>query len=275
MKVILLDVSGLLYRAYYSLSAEKFSRSDGLPTNAIYGLMNIIKKIIKDFKGYDIIACCDSRKESNFRLNIDKTYKQNRKSTPENLKKQFEYIEELIQSMNINIIKQNGYEADDIISHICINSDFQEIIIVSSDKDMNQLVNDKVKIYESKKKHLIDKEYIKEKYKIYPNQFTFYQALLGDKIDNIEGIKGVGVKTAEKIVNQYENIEHFYNDINNKYINEFEKVKKNMKLVTLSNNIPNIVIQISKYDIDSSKYYDFCKDMEFTSVLKKLSTTKK
>jgi len=293
MKVVLLDISGIFYQAFYSLKVEHFRRSDGLPTNAIYGMINIIKRIAKEFNGYELIACCDSSKKENFRLKIDSEYKQNRSQTPEDLCKQFKYLDEVIDSMNILNMKKNGYEADDLIAYMCnrtnivdlkldgsvynIDTDSDpnnDIIIVTSDKDMNQLLEydnnreenkHRVRRYDPRTKKLITYQDVKEKYNVLPEQFTFYQSLIGDKIDNIKGIKGVGPKTAEKIVNKYTNIENFFADEDNKYKDKFDQVKTNLKLVTLCKNIDYKEIFVKKYGLKNDNFKAFCKKMEFQS----------
>lgn len=265
MKYVLLDISGIIYRSFFGLNVEKFKRSvDGLPTNAIYGTIKNIKQLNKKFPDHIFIACCDSKRNDLIRLKENETYKENRVQTDENLVKQFDYIFQVIESMNIQQCKQIGYEADDIIASICKKySDANEIIIVSSDKDMNQLlVYKNVQIYNPSINSFFTNDDCFEKFGIYPDNFTFYQAFVGDRSDNISGIKGVGPKTAIKLINKYKNIDNFVKANDHKYKNEIEDFMNSLYLVTLNTDIEVDIDVNKKQTMKGKKFESLCNELE-------------
>ena len=264
MKYVLLDISGIIYRAFFALNVDKFHRSDGFPTNAILGTINILKQLNKKFPDHIFIACRDSKRSELIRTQDDETYKQNRKSADPVLAQQFEHIYKSINAMNISSVKSVGYEADDIIATLCyeLHKD-NEVIVVSSDKDMNQLlVYDNVKIYNPAKKTFFDADDCFEKFKVLPSNFTFYQAFVGDASDNIIGIKGVGPKTAVKLINQYRTIETFMTDETSKYFKHLNDFKNSLELVTLSTSIQIEDIIYTKQNFKTKEFKEFCKSME-------------
>ena len=262
MKYLLLDISGIIYRAFFALNADKFRRSDGFPTNAIYGTINIIKQLNKKFPDYIFIACCDCKRSELHRSTADPTYKKNREDKHPTLVQQFEYIYKSIQSMNITSVKKIGYEADDIIASLCKQLTDDEIIVATSDKDMIQLlVYDNVQIYNPKTKDYMTTEYCIDKYKVKPEQFTFYQALVGDASDNIKGIKGVGPKTASKLVNEFNTIDNFTHNCSEKYRNHLKDFNNSLELVSLNTEI-EIEKKFSKQNLKTTEFKEFCKSME-------------
>ena len=268
-KILLIDVSGIIHRVFHSLNVNKFRRSsDNLPTNAIFGFIKIMINLNKKFKDHTMIACMDTKKELLWRKEINSEYKANRNKTADELVCQFKYIEEAIESMNISIFKVDKYEADDVIASLCYqNKEKYEIIVASSDKDMIQLLKyNNVQIYNPQKKEFITTEQCIEKYGIKPEQFTFYQSLVGDTSDNIMGIKGVGPKTATKIVNNFETFEKFCIDKNHKYTEQIESCKKDNILVTLSTDIKFETNEFKKQDVNSIEFEEFCKKLEFGSI---------
>lgn len=264
MKYVLLDISGIIYRAFFALNRDKFHRSDGFPTNAILGTINILKQLNKKFPEHVFISCRDSKRSELLRSQESDTYKQNRKSADPVLAQQFQHIYKSIEAMNITSVKSIGYEADDIIATLAYTLHRNnEIVIASSDKDMNQLlVYDNVKIYNPAKKEFFDSDDCFEKFKIHPENFTFYQAFVGDASDNIQGIKGVGPKTAVKLINEYKTIDNFYNDSKSKYHKDLNVFKESLELVTLSNGIPIEITEFTKQNFKTKEFKEFCKSME-------------
>ena len=264
MKYLLLDISGIIYRAFFALNQDKFHRSDGFPTNAILGTINILKQLNKKFPEHIFISCRDSKRSELLRTQETDTYKQNRKSADPILAQQFEHIYKSIETMNITSIKCIGYEADDVIATLAytLHKD-NEVVIASSDKDMNQLlVYDNVIIYNPAKKEFFDSDDCFEKFKVHPNNFTFYQAFVGDASDNIQGIKGVGPKTAVKLINKYETIDKFTNDTTSKYHKNISDFSQSLELVTLSINIEIGKKEYTKQNFKTKEFKEFCKTME-------------
>jgi len=210
----------------------------------------------------------DSKRNELIRSQETESYKQNRKNVDPILAQQFEHIFDSINKMNIQSCKVVGYEADDVIATLCHNlSKEHEIIIISSDKDMNQLlVYDNVKIYNPMKKEFFSHEDCFNKYKIHPHQFTFYQAFIGDISDNIQGIKGVGPKTAIKLITQYETIENFTRDTKSntksKYYDNIDDFEKSLKLVTLKIDLDLPDIEHTKQNFKNKEFKEFCALME-------------
>jgi DNA polymerase-1 len=264
MKYVLLDISGIIYRAFFALSQDKFHRSDGFPTNAILGTINILKQLNKKFPDHTFISCRDSKRSELLRSQDTDTYKQNRKSADPVLAQQFEHIYKSIEALNITSVKQTGYEADDIIATLAysLHRD-NEVVIVSSDKDMNQLlVYDNVKIFNPAKKQFFDSDDCFEKFQVHPHNFTFYQAFVGDASDNIQGIKGVGPKTAVKLINKYETIGKFKSDDKSKYYKDMNDFTTSLGLVTLVTSIEIEDTEYKKQNFKTKEFKEFCKSME-------------
>lgn len=265
MKYLLLDISGIIYRAFFGMNVNKFKRSDGLHTNAIYGTVNILKQLNKKFPEHTFIACCDCKRSDLERTKENPDYKQNRQEKHPELIEQFEHIYNAISAMNIRQIKVIGHEADDILASLCnkFNNEHDEVIVATSDKDMNQLlVYPNVKIYNPKTKEYVTEEQVTEKFNVTPGQFTFYQAFLGDTADNIKGVKGIGPKTAAKLVKQYTTVEAFQNDTEGKYFSSMEDFNKALKLVTLKTDVDIKDEPFTLQNMKSKEFKDFCKSME-------------
>ena len=218
----------------------------------------------KKFPEHIFIACRDSKRSELIRSQETDTYKQNRKSADPVLAQQFQHIYKSIEAMNICSVKTVGYEADDLIATLCyeLHRD-NEIIVASSDKDMNQLlVYDNVKIYNPAKKIFFDSEDCLEKFKIHPHDFTFYQAFVGDASDNIQGIKGVGPKTAVKLIEKYKTITKFTADTESKYYKNIDDFKESLKLVTLCTYVEIEENEYTKQNLKTKEFKEFCKSME-------------
>lgn len=211
-KVVLIDGSSYLYRAFYALPPLK--SPDGKPTGAIYGFIRMLLKTINLFNTPYIAVAFDLPGKT-VRHEKFKEYKATRKETPNDLKAQIPTIKEIIKLLGINIIEKPSYEADDIIATLSKKAEKEgyEVIIVTPDKDMNQLINENIKIYNPMKDEIVDTEKIKENYGILPTQFLDYLTLIGDNIDNIPGIKGVGPKTATLLLNEFGNLENILKNV--------------------------------------------------------------
>jgi DNA polymerase-1 len=227
-KLLLVDGSSYLYRAYYAL--PPLTAPDGTPTGAIYGFVRMLLKLISTFNA-PYIAVIFDRPEKTVRHEIYKNYKATRKETPNDLQIQIPKIKEIINLLGIKILEIPGYEADDMIATLSKKAQTQsfEVIIVSPDKDMNQLINDKIKIYNPMKDEIVDQEKVIEKYAVTSSQFVDYLILVGDNIDNIPGIKGVGPKTAAQLLQEYGNIDNILENkdkLKGKIKENFESITK-------------------------------------------------
>ena len=210
----IIDTFGFLFRSYYALPPLK-SKS-GHPTGMLTGFMNFIASIGKDFKTDYLIFALDAKGES-FRNEIYPNYKANRPEAPEDLKIQLPIAIELIEKMGFKSASKVGFEADDIIASLSVDAKKYglDVRIVSHDKDLYQLIDDNISMFDPIKKKTITKEDCFIKYGVYPKQFADYQSLLGDSVDNIPGVKGIGAKTAQALIQQFGSLDNIYKNIEN------------------------------------------------------------
>ena len=250
-KLFLIDGSGFIFRAFYAL--PPLTNPDGIPINAVYGYCNMILNICEKFKPEKIIVVFDTKRKT-FRNDIYKDYKSNRKEPPEELIPQFPIIREATDALQIPRIEIEGYEADDIIASYTKEAEKKglSVTIVSSDKDLMQLVNKNTKMYDSMKNNYIGIKEVKEKFGVEPSKLIDVLALAGDSIDNIPGVSGIGVKTAAELINNYNNLENILDKADEIkqpkrrqiLIDEKEKALISKELVAL------------KYDIDLKNKVD-------------------
>ncbi len=282
-KLVLVDGSSYLYRAFYALPPLKSPK--GEPTGAIYGFLRMLSSLMKDLSP-EYIAVVFDLPGKTFRHEKYHGYKANRKETPDELKSQIPKIKELIKLWGIKIIEIPGYEADDIIATLAKkgkNEGF-EVIVVTPDKDMMQLVEENIKILNPVNGEIFDREKVKEKYGIYPEQFVDYLAMVGDTVDNIIGVKGVGPKTASKLLNEFGSLEKILQNIDllkpklkEAFEEARERLKENVFLVSLKTDIPiDINVKdLKKGKADLQKLKEEFEELGFKSLLKEISKPKK
>ncbi len=222
----IIDGSSYIFRAYFGIR-QFLSTSKGFPTNALYGFINMLQKVVRDEKPDYLCVAFDS-KEKTFRHDIYPDYKANRDAPPEDLAKQFPYFEPLVDAFNISSVRVPGFEADDIIGTLALTGSRAgyRVVIVSGDKDMMQLVSQEVKMLDTMKNKWIGVEEVEEKFGVPPEKVIEVMGLMGDSSDHIPGVKGVGPKTATELIQKYGSIEELY-----KCIDEIEKKKLKEKLV--------------------------------------------
>ena len=276
MALVILDVSNLIYRAFYSINPDRFKRSDGLSTNVVYGVASMIIKLIKmfksDYSNITLVACLDSPTCCQQRKSQQSSYKENRPQAPLQLRHQFKWIREMLSSMDIHHCEVQNYEADDIIASYSkkYEDTFDKIIIVSPDKDMYQLLNKKVCLYNPRKKQIETPDDFHNLYGFPSKQFILYQAIVGDKIDNVAGVKGIGHKNAVSILIESNG------DINTLFTTDFKHKKKNLlmsnkdliqsniNIVTLSTNV-QVTLPSSTFNfkqLKTQKFKSFLDEME-------------
>ncbi|MBA4391667.1 MAG: DNA polymerase I [Syntrophus sp. (in: bacteria)] len=212
-RVFLVDGNSYLYRAFYA--TPHLSNSRGIPTNAIYAFISMIKKLRNNESPDTLVIIFDS-KEPSFREAISKEYKAQRPPMPGNLITQVPYVKGIVEAMGLPLLEKAGYEADDIIGTIVEhlkNHDDMETYIVTSDKDMMQLISDKVLIYDSMKNQLIREPEVIEKLGVKPTFVIDYLALCGDTSDNIPGVPGIGEKTARELISLLGSMDNIYRNI--------------------------------------------------------------
>ena len=237
----LIDGSGYIFRAYYALPPLS-RKSDGLPTGAVSGFCSMLFKLLEDarsddtkFKPTHFAVIFDSARK-NFRNEIYKDYKANRTEAPEDLAPQFSYIRKSVEAFNLPSIELTNYEADDLIATYAkkIISVGATATIISSDKDLMQLVNDKIRIYDPMKSKIIGTKEVKEKFGVRPDQVIDVQSLAGDSSDNIPGVPGIGIKTAAELINKYNSLDNLLKNL--------EEIKQKKRKETLINNKDNTIL---------------------------------
>ncbi len=266
-KLVLIDGSSYIYRAFYALPPLKNSK--GMPTGAIYGFVRMLLKLLKDLQP-DYIAVVFDKSAKTFRQEIDKEYKATRRETPDELKPQIPKVKELIRDMGIQVLEKEGYEADDIIAYLAEigKKEGFKVYIVTPDKDMLQLVENNVEVYNPVSDKFFNRDEVYKKYGVYPEQFVDYQTIVGDSVDNIKGVKGIGPKTAAKLLNEFGSLEEIINNLDNlkpKQKQAFEealdRLEKNRQLVKLETNI-NLPIDINDLKVKQPNWEKLFKELE-------------
>lgn len=200
--VYLIDGSGFIFRAFHAL--PPMTRPDGTPVNAVYGFANMLLKLLDDTDADHIAVIFDAARKT-FRSKIYPEYKAQRPPPPDDLIPQFDIINELVEAFNVPAVKMEGFEADDLIATYARQAREQgaDVTIVSSDKDLMQLVTDKVLMVDTMKNRKTGPDGVVEKFGVGPDKVVEVQALAGDSVDNVPGVPGIGVKTAALLINEY------------------------------------------------------------------------
>jgi DNA polymerase-1 len=281
-ELVLIDAYGFLFRAYYSL--PPMQRADGLPVGGIYGFSNMLLKLLeKERLDNKYIAIILDSGRKTFRSEIYADYKANRPEAPDDLKPQFSYLSKVANSFGIKSIEAVGFEADDIIATLAQQAaaqDFQ-VKIVSSDKDLMQLINSNVYLYDSLKEKDIREPEVLEKFAVAPNKVLELLSLMGDASDNIPGVKGVGPKTATQLINQFGSLENLYQNlgsVENKRIKELLEVNKDnaflsKKLAALHYEVP-LPVKLEELKVDNINWegmLGFFQEMGFKSLFNRIA----
>ncbi len=285
MKIVLVDGNNLLYRSYFATaySGNLMKNSKGFPTNALYGFINMINKIIMDEKPEYMMVAFDKGKT--FRHEKYTTYKGTRAETPDDLIKQFKLSRDICKALGIKALEIDNYEADDIIGTFAkkCNEENLEGLIISSDKDLLQLItpNVKVKLLKTHDFIMMDEVEFKNTYGIDPIKMIDLKALMGDTSDNIPGVKGIGEKGAIKLLQEYGSLDNIYNSIDNikgsthdKLVNDKDNAYMSYDLATIYKEVPidTNLDTIKKENINEEEYSNILKELEFFSLLKKIET---
>ncbi len=280
----LIDGSGYIFRAYYALPPLS-RKSDGLPTGAVSGFCSMLFKLLEESRSDDsnqkpthFAVIFDSARK-NFRNDIYSEYKANRAEAPDDLAPQFEYIRKSVKAFNLPSIELTNYEADDLIATYAkqIVKAGAKVTIISSDKDLMQLVSDKVRLYDPMKSKVLGEKQVIEKFGVKPNQVIDVQSLAGDSSDNIPGVPGIGIKTASELINKYKTLDNLLknaedipqNKRRETLLANKDKAILSRKLVTLKDDVPvkdNLDSFILK-EVKKEKLYDFLREMEFNRLL--------
>lgn len=283
-KVVLIDGNNLIFRSYYATAyrGEILTNSKGLPTNAVYAYIQMLLKIIAEEKPSHIMVAFDKGKT--FRHESYDDYKGGRNETPKELKEQIPYAKKVTRAMGITVEEIENYEADDIIGTYSKKID-EEVLVVSSDRDLLQLISPNVRMKLLKMKDYVyyDDKSFYEDYGIKPIEIIDLKALMGDSSDNIKGVAGIGEKTALKLIKEYHTIDNLYKNIDDlkgkvkeNLLNDKESAYKSLELATIYLDVP-IEVNLEKIAYKGSNEEELnslLKELEFNSLINKMSIKK-
>jgi len=276
----IVDGHSMIHRNYHAIRG--LSNSKGFPTNAIYGFVRALHRLLHDYQVKQLLIVFDA-KGPTFRHKVFEKYKAQRPPMPEDLKVQIPYIFEIVEALGIPSLQLEGYEGDDIIGTAteALSHTDKHVIIVTMDKDMLQLVNDKVWVFDPKNDILRDPSGVKKRLGVNPEQVVDLLALMGDKVDNVPGVPGIGEKTAQKLISKFGSLNTIYKKLDEVTPPRIQKLLRDHKdkaflsqeLVLIKRDVPlnitNMDFVISK--CDEKKLHDIYLKLEFFSMLKDLS----
>ncbi|HSM31359.1 MAG TPA: 5'-3' exonuclease H3TH domain-containing protein, partial [Woeseiaceae bacterium] len=241
--LVLIDGSSYLYRAYHAL--PKLTNSAGEPTGALHGVLAMINKLLREDAGKHIAVVFDAPGKT-FRDDMYAEYKANRPPMPDDLRQQVEPLIEAVEAMGLPLLRIEGVEADDVIGTLCRRCADQglNVLVSTGDKDMAQLVNDKVTLVNTMTGQVLDRDGVKKKFDVFPEQVIDYLALVGDSSDNIPGVPKVGAKTAAKWLNRYptaddiiENADDIGGKVGESLREHIEQLRLSRELATIRQDI--------------------------------------
>ena len=281
--VYLIDGSGYIFRAYHAL--PPLTRSDGTPVGAVQGFCNMLWKLLEDLKGEDEpshLAVIFDYSGKSFRNDIYPEYKANRPPPPEDLVPQFSIIRDATRAFGTPCIEMEGFEADDLIATYARQAEAKgaKVTIVSSDKDLMQLVDDQITMFDTMKNKRIDPAGVVEKFGVGPDKVIEVQSLMGDSTDNVPGIPGIGPKTASQLIEEYGDLETLLsraeeikqNKRRENLIEFAEKARISKELVTLKTDVPveSGLDEFGTAEPDAETLVGFLKSMEFRTITRRV-----
>lgn len=280
-RTILVDGSGFIHRAFHAI--PKMNRKDGFPTNAIYGFTNMLMKLRSKMEASHGAIVFDVSR-NNYRNEIYPEYKANRGDTPEEFIPQFPVLREVASLFGYKVLEKEGYEADDIIATICsvLNRRNYKSTIISSDKDLYQLITENIDYFDPVKDKFITQKEVIAKFGVESDKVVSVQSLIGDPTDNIPGVRGIGPVTAAKLVNKYGSLRGIFNNIQELPLNQSslligdskEKAIVSYRLALLNRKVPlGIKFKDLKIKpINKKVIIDFLKEYEMNSLIRKMTT---
>jgi DNA polymerase-1 len=277
-QLVLVDGSSYLYRAFHAMPG--LNNSSGQPTGAVYGVVNMLKRLLNDYQGAQIAVVFDARGKT-FRDDLYAAYKANREAMPNELRSQIEPLHQTIKALGLPLLAIAGVEADDVIGTLAVQAANQglHVVISTGDKDMAQLVNKQVTLVDTMKNQTMDIEGVKKKFGVKPGQIIDYLALIGDTSDNIPGIPKVGPKTAVKWLAEYDTVaniiahaEEFKGKVGENLRSAIEQLKLAYKLVTIKLDVEleQSAEQLKSIPQDTVQLKKLYADLEFKTWLSQL-----
>ena len=278
-KLLLVDAFSQVFRGYFAVRA--LSTAAGVPTNAVFAMTKLLMKLQQEYGDCDGAFVFDKGK-CTARLALAPAYKANRPPMPEDLRAQMEPIRNMIRAFGWPIVESEGYEADDLIGAAAAADSEREVLILSSDKDLSQLINERVKMLvpdrDGKGLLIRDIEATREKFGVPPEGIVDYLSLIGDSSDNIPGVEGVGPKTAASLITQFGSIEAMLaapekiakENLRAKIVAARETLELNRKLILLNFAAPLAGASFTKAEPDYGKIRELAEQSELKSILKEL-----
>ncbi len=275
-KLFLIDGNSLLYRSYYAI--QRLSTSAGFPTNAIYGFVIALRKL-QEKENPRYLAIVFDTAGPTIRHKVFKDYKAQRKPMPEDLSRQIPVLKEVIHALNIPFFEYENYEADDVLGSLAQKASRRKIrsVLVSTDKDLLQLVDEKTSVFNPVKEIYLDEEKVKESFGVSPSQVIDVLALWGDPSDNIPGVPGIGEKTSKALISQFGSLENLLrNLVKIKNPRLREKIEQNLEKLQLSRQLAEIEkgldveLDLEKLAVSEPNYEEITKlfrELEFSSLL--------
>ena len=274
----LIDGNSLLFRAYYGVHS-RLTRSDGTPTGAVYGFFNMVLPILASAKPDDSFVCVFDASRISFRQDIYPEYKMNRSDTPADLLSQGVMIRTGLADMGVPVLCIPGVEADDVIATLATQNTNGKTRIITSDKDLMQLVNDRVFLYDGMKAHEIHEPEVLEKFDVRPDQVIDVQSLMGDSTDNVPGVRGIGPKKAAELINRFGTLDNLYahiDEIENERVRNMLRDNREMayisrKLVTLKTDVDLDGLNVAPLNFNTPAALKFVrKSVESASLAAKI-----
>ena len=258
-KLVLIDGNAIIHRAYHAIP-KNFTTPEGEPSNAVYGFATMLLRLIEELKPTHIAVCFD-RPEPTFRHKAFLDYQSQRPEVDSELISQFQKVRDLVTAFNIPYYEKPGYEADDIIGTISQKAKIEEVIIITGDRDILQLVNEKVKVFLPTKglstAIMMDKTQVQKKLGVFPKQIIDYKALVGDPSDNYKGVPGIGPVTAENLLEKYKNFENIYKSLDAIKPQIVEKLKKGKQSGELSKTLATIMTTVPiQFDLSDMEKWE-------------------
>jgi len=277
-QLVLVDGSSYLYRAFHAMPG--LTNSKGMPTGAVYGVVNMLKRLLNDYDTSHVVVVFDAKGKT-FRDDMYEQYKANREAMPDDLRCQIESLHQVVKALGFPILSIPGVEADDVIGTLAVEAEQQGIatVISTGDKDMAQLVTEQVTLIDTMKNQAMDIAGVENKFGVQPEQIIDYLALIGDTSDNVPGVPKVGPKTAVKWLKEYgsvakiiENADKFGGKVGENLRSSLEQLKLSYQLVTIKCDVelPLKVEEITLADADQDKLKELYAELEFKTWLSQL-----
>ena len=282
--VYLIDGSAYIYRAFFALPA--LNNSKGLQTNAVYGFTTILLKIIREHQPHGLAVVFDEAGPT-LRHEAYQAYKAQRPPMPDGMSAQIPFIHRVVEALNIPVVRQAGYEADDLIGTLAVQAERAgyDVVIVTSDKDMFQLLTPHVRIYDPVKSKWVGEAECRERFGVEPARVVEVMGLMGDSTDNIPGVRGIGEKTATKLIAQFGTIEELLRRVEEVtparvktyLVEQAENARLSRMLATIETRAP-VEFHPEQYQLkpaDQERFADLLRELEFTTLLKNLQASAK